>query len=585
QMNQYREELENQYQMKREHLLALKNQQPQEQQQQMNADTQTIDISMTEYEEMKHHDQLEQLENKLLKNTEEKEMLRQRLCEVEIELNQMKFIVEQQQNKNDQLQEYESTLKMYEMQIESLISERNSLVEQHYEQLKQLENQYQEKLEQQKAISNVETEILNENLSSSPLATDRISRRIFEQELHTWRSETERLTLVLQQIQSENKKLKELRPKLDMMALDYLNENERLKRENEQLLDSNSFRPVFASSTDQTDRDICQLTLKLLTCEVALQTTPFENLENLCKNFSRQPSDSIYQELVREIHLLKSIFIQDDRNPDLVQNLQIQMNSTTNRLRETERQLRMIRLQNVRLKKQVENYTLQFKHVQHEMNDKIQEILTLKKEIDRLRASELQYRIEVDRLKAEFQGEQLTCKQLQRELADLKLAQPMVNDSLTNLRDILELKEQELKALKDKLDHTSKTHQMEVNELHQTNQFALDNVKRYEQLDSRHKQKRTDLEERLTRFSHLIRPILSFYETHGSDKMSVDELYALITDTEVEGRIVQSLGPLRDCLGLLEVQMKDLNDDLTENQVKKPKSWKYKFDSERTPES
>ncbi|CAF0985137.1 unnamed protein product [Didymodactylos carnosus] len=309
QMNQYREELENQYQMKREHLLALKNQQ-QQQQEQMDVDTQT--------------------NNK--------------------------------KNKNDQLRE------------------RDSLVEQQYEQLKQLEKQYQEKLEEQKTISNVETEILKEN---------------------------------------ENKKLKELRSKLNMMALDYLNENERLKRENEQSLSSKSSRSLFASSTEQTDQDICQLIVQLLTCEVALQTTSFENLENLFENDS----------------FAKCSF-----------------------------------------KKPVENYTLQFKHVQHEMNDKIQEILTLKKEIDRLRASELQYRIEVDCLKTEFQGVQLTCKQLQRELADLKLSQPIVNEFLMNLRAILELKERELKALKDKVDHTSKTHQLEINELHQTNQVKKLNM-------------------------------------------------------------------------------------------------------------
>jgi hypothetical protein len=45
--------------------------------------------------------------------------------------------------------------------------------------------------------------------------------------------------------------------------------------------------------------------------------------------------------------------------------------------------MKTIRVQNERLKNQLESYTIQFKHVQHEMSVKIREMLALKDETER----------------------------------------------------------------------------------------------------------------------------------------------------------------------------------------------------------
>jgi hypothetical protein len=87
-----------------------------------------------------------------------------------------------------------------------------------------------------------------------------------------WSKESEQLKQFVKQIQIENKKLKEIIMKLERMIQDYMHENERLKQENQHL--SFLSYPVM-ESTDEietpvtSDTDICYLTLKCLTYEVA----------------------------------------------------------------------------------------------------------------------------------------------------------------------------------------------------------------------------------------------------------------------------------------------------------------------------
>ncbi len=45
--------------------------------------------------------------------------------------------------------------------------------------------------------------------------------------------------------------------------------------------------------------------------------------------------------------------------------------------------MKIIRVQNERLKSQLESYTIHFKHVQHEMSLKLQEMSILKNDIER----------------------------------------------------------------------------------------------------------------------------------------------------------------------------------------------------------
>jgi hypothetical protein len=117
----------------------------------------------------------------------------------------------------------------------------------------------------------------------------------------------------------------------------------------------------------------------------------------------------------------------------------------------------------------------------------------------RLRVSEIQCRLEADHLKSELQDDQLKIQQLERDLLDLKLKQSS-NDansidvnyflyknncfsflflSLKNLRELLELKERELNALKDKLDYTKQAHQTELQEAIKANQVGVGNICNY----------------------------------------------------------------------------------------------------------
>jgi hypothetical protein len=106
--------------------------------------------------------------------------------------------------------------------------------------------------------------------SGSTSSEQRIPRRVFEREMLAWSKESERLKQFVKQIQIENKKLRDIILKFEPIVRDYLHENERLKQENQQL----SFLSSSSNIEDSTssDRDICYLTLKWLTYEVAQRT-------------------------------------------------------------------------------------------------------------------------------------------------------------------------------------------------------------------------------------------------------------------------------------------------------------------------
>lgn len=173
---------------------------------------------------------------------------------------------------------------------------------------------------------------------------------MFEQEMLAWSNESEELKRLVKQIQVENKKLKGIILKFEKMVLDYVNENERLRQENHHLAVSqysSAHRHDESPSVSASDRDICYLTLKWLTYEVAQRT-------------SASPGEQLFA------------FTTDESDRDGQQ-----------RFEETERQMRNVSAQNDRLRNQLESCTMQFKHLQLDMNAKAQEVSALKDEIER----------------------------------------------------------------------------------------------------------------------------------------------------------------------------------------------------------
>jgi hypothetical protein len=118
--------------------------------------------------------------------------------------------------------------------------------------------------------SELSSQILFTFQRSTP-SDQRISRRVFEREMLAWSKESERLKQFVKQIQIENKKLKDIIFKFEPIIRDYMHENERLKQENQQL----SLLSYSSNTEDSisSDRDICYLTLKWLTYEVAQRTS------------------------------------------------------------------------------------------------------------------------------------------------------------------------------------------------------------------------------------------------------------------------------------------------------------------------
>jgi len=392
---------------------------------------------------------------------------------------------------------------------------------------------YENQLEQMKTMENNKMEA-----ESQTDAEQRVSRRTSEHEVLSSLKETDQIKQYVKQIDVEKDRLKSIIARLERLAADYVAENDRLKQENQHL--------VFLSYSkrneidDETDTDICYLTLKCLTYEVA----------------QRLSSE-------RQIPMSTSmIFDENDR--------QMKQHSTEN-----DRQMKLARAQNQRLRAQLEKCHQQMKTFQNDSNVKSQEIVALRKDLEKIKQSETNFRFEVERLKVELQNDQIRFQQFQREIADLKFDRNENDESncRDNLRELLELKERELRALKEKLDYTTEAHQFELQEAIKTNQFSLENVQRFEQLDQQNQEKRRNLESRLGQFCQLIRPILD-QQTNSIDLRQLEEL---VNDTEAEARVTTSLGSIRDCLGLLENQMKDLHHNLIENHAQRSQRWKYKL--------
>jgi hypothetical protein len=92
----------------------------------------------------------------------------------------------------------------------------------------------------------------------------------------TWSKESEQLKRFVKQIQIENKKLKDIIFKFERMVLDYMHDNERLEQENQHLkfINYSSIKKTHESENGtSSDKDICYLTLKWLTYEVAQRTS------------------------------------------------------------------------------------------------------------------------------------------------------------------------------------------------------------------------------------------------------------------------------------------------------------------------
>ncbi|CAF3690411.1 unnamed protein product [Rotaria sordida] len=426
----------------------------------------------------------------------------------------------------------DSQISEYQSQIDNLLRERIILMEQIKE------------ITCQPSKTDADTQTVKD-IESLPSSDETISRHTFEQEMLAWSKESEQLKCFVKQIQIENKKLKDIILKFERMILDYMHENERLKQENQHLTFINYSKIQNINEKQNfinSDEDICYLTLKYLTYEVA---------QRISNNNNEQ-----------------SIILTNESEPNLKQ-----------QLNDNKRQLKNVRLQNERLKGQLDSCTIHFKHVQNEMGTQIQEMSTIKDETERLRTNEIQYRLEIDRLRTELHDDQIKIQELERELANMKFKQSNIdNSSIDNLRELLELKERELNALKEKLDYTKQAHQIELQEAIKSSQFSLNNVKRFEQMDSRHQEKRRQLETTLGKFRSIVKPLIDNQQLFTENSIiNINELKKLVAEVDTEEKLNNSLSPIRDCLSLLEAQMKDLHHNIIENHARRSKRWKYKL--------
>lgn len=96
---------------------------------------------------------------------------------------------------------------------------------------------------------------------------------MFEEEMLAWSKESQKLKSFVKQIQIENKKLQDIIIQFEHIITDYMHENQRLKQDNQSLslINYSSMKNVSDknSSIVNSDFDVCHLTLKWLTYEVA----------------------------------------------------------------------------------------------------------------------------------------------------------------------------------------------------------------------------------------------------------------------------------------------------------------------------
>jgi len=135
-----------------------------------------------------------------------------------------------------------------------------------------------------------------------------ISRHMFEQEMLAWSKESEQLKHFVKQIQIENNKLKNIILKFEHMVHDYMHENERLRHENQHLswnnyssIQKNHDKDHFSISDD----DICYLTLKWLTYEVAQRTSIQNNQQlSILSNDSEQDLKQQFNDTERQVKII-----------------------------------------------------------------------------------------------------------------------------------------------------------------------------------------------------------------------------------------------------------------------------------------
>lgn len=131
-------------------------------------------------------------------------------------------------------------------------------------------------------------------IHSLPQIDQQNSRHTHETEMFAWSKESEQLKRFVKQIQNENKKLKDIVLKFEHIALDCMHENERLKQENQHLsylYYSSKQNPNEKSNTQHnSDDDICYLTLKCLTYDVAQRLTNNNEHSLLLINDTKQRS-------------------------------------------------------------------------------------------------------------------------------------------------------------------------------------------------------------------------------------------------------------------------------------------------------
>ncbi|CAF3603471.1 unnamed protein product [Rotaria sp. Silwood1] len=170
------------------------------------------------------------------------------------------------------------------------------------------------------------------------------------------------------------------------------------------------------------------------------------------------------------------------------------------------------------------------------------------------------------------------------------------NVRLDSLISIIENQTKQIIKLQSEYDQATEKYQSEINDLQKnlissgsgpesgsicdllSDPFSLNNVKRYEQMDLRHQEKRRELETKLGQFRSIVKPLIDNQQLFTENPIiNINELKKLVTEVDTEEKVTNSLSPIRDCLSLLEAQMKDLHHNIIENHARRSKRWKYKL--------
>ncbi|CAF4984732.1 unnamed protein product, partial [Rotaria sp. Silwood1] len=209
-------------------------------------------ISQSTIEDYEKH--LHQLQQKLSQNDEERSLLRERLNEVELEFRKT-------------LDDRQSTTNMYEEQLQSLVHERDALVQQHVLQI--IENQHEiEKLQEELAQfkrSSIPSHVdipLNEDIQSL--------QKIIEQQSEELKDLSEKYLVVSSQLELQNefhKQKKETEEKLktyENQIQHLIHEHENLVEELQKKTSSTNLKIDNECQTDDQQHDkLTQINIKL----------------------------------------------------------------------------------------------------------------------------------------------------------------------------------------------------------------------------------------------------------------------------------------------------------------------------------